>query len=130
MLKVVIADGNAVSRGLLNTVLLDGGYDVVGMTNSGTQGLALMQKHNAHMICISQDQVEDGNNVVEHIREVLPKSFIFMVSGELDAPTIKSAHGRGVQGFVVRPFKADAVLKVIRNTVIAAIKKNGPPAAE
>ncbi len=127
MLKVVIADGNAVSRGLLNTVLMDAGYDVVGVTNSSLQGFALLQKHNAQMFCISQDQVEDGNNVVEQIRETLPKTFIFMVSGDLDALAIKSAHGRGVQGFIVRPFKADAVLKVIRNTVIAVIKKNSQP---
>ncbi len=124
MLKAVIVDANAISRGLLNTVLLDGGYDVVGTTHTSLQGFALLQKHHAHLICIAQDQVEDGNNIVEQIRETLPKTFVFMVSGAMDAMSIKSAHARGVQGFVVKPFNADAVLKVIRNTVLAAIKKN------
>jgi two-component system chemotaxis response regulator CheY len=124
MLKAVIVDSNAVSRGLLNTVLTDGGYEVVGQTHTSVQGLALLQKHHAHLICIALEQVEDGNNVVEQIREQMPKTFIFMVSGEIDAPTLKMALARGVQGFVVKPFKADAVLKTIRNTVIAAIKKN------
>jgi two-component system chemotaxis response regulator CheY len=31
---------------------------------------------------------------------------------------------RGVHGFIVKPFKADAVLKTIRNTVIAIVKKH------
>jgi two-component system chemotaxis response regulator CheY len=124
MLKAVIVDANAVSRGLLNSVLMEGGYEVVGQTHLSHQGLALLQKHHAHLICIALDQVEDGENIVEQIREQLPKTFIFMVSGEIDANTLKAALARGVQGFIVKPFKADAVLKTIRNTVIAAIKKN------
>jgi two-component system chemotaxis response regulator CheY len=124
MLKAVIVDANAISRGLLNTVLLDGGYDVVGTTHTGAQGLALMQKHHAHLICIGQDTVEDGNNIVEQVREFMPKAFVFMVSGAMDAQSVQQALRRGVHGFVVKPFNADAVLKVIRNTVLAAIKKN------
>jgi len=30
---------------------------------------------------------------------------------------------RGVQGFIVKPFKADAVLNTIRKTVMAMIKR-------
>jgi two-component system chemotaxis response regulator CheY len=128
MLKAVIVDSNAISRGLLNTVLTDGGYEVVGQTHTSLQGYALLQKHHAHLICIALDQVEDGHNIVEQIREHLPKTFVFMVSGEIDAPTLKYALARGVQGFVVKPFKADAVLKTIRNTIIAAVKNQQRPA--
>ena len=45
MLKAVIVDSNAISRGLLNTVLLDGGYEVVGQTHTSTLGYALALKH-------------------------------------------------------------------------------------
>ncbi len=38
MLKAVIVDSNAISRGLLNTVLMDGGYEVVGQTHTGLRG--------------------------------------------------------------------------------------------
>jgi two-component system chemotaxis response regulator CheY len=47
-----------------------------------------------------------------------------MVSGSLDAATIQASLARGVHGFIVKPFKADAVLRTIRNTVIAVVKKN------
>jgi two-component system chemotaxis response regulator CheY len=30
---------------------------------------------------------------------------------------------RGVHGFIVKPFKADAVLKTIRNTVLALVRR-------
>ena len=116
MLKAVIIDGNAVSRGLLNTVLSEGGYEVLGLTHTSTQGYALLQKHHPHVICIALDQIEDGSNIVEQIKENYPKTLIFMVSGAIDAVTLQSALARGVNGFIVKPFKADAVLKTIKTT--------------
>jgi two-component system chemotaxis response regulator CheY len=124
MLKAVIVDSNAISRGLLNTVLLDGGYEVVGQTHTSTLGYALAVKHHPHLFCIAREQVEDGNDVVEQLRAQLPKTLVFMVSGTLDAPAVQAALGRGVQGFIVKPFKADAVLRTIRNTVLAIVKQH------
>jgi two-component system chemotaxis response regulator CheY len=123
MLKALIVDANAISRGLLNTVLTEGGYEVVAQTHTGAQGLALALKHQPHLVCVAREQVEDGSGIVEQLRAQLPKAIIFMVSGSLDAPAIQAALARGVHGLVVKPFKADAVLRTIRNTVIAIVKK-------
>jgi two-component system chemotaxis response regulator CheY len=124
MLKAVIVDSNAISRGLLNTVLTDGGYEVVGQTHTSHAGYVLAQKHHPHLFCIAREQVEDSNDVVEQLRASLPKTMIFMVSGTLDAPTVQASLARGVQGFIVKPFKADAVLRTIRNTVMAIVKQH------
>ena len=123
MLKVVLIDASAVSRGLLNTVLTDGGYEVVGQTHTSAQGYALLQKFAPQLLCIALEQVEDGNSVVEQVREHYPKTLVFMVSGGIDAPTLQKALARGINGFIVKPFKADAVLKTIRNTVLAMVRK-------
>jgi two-component system chemotaxis response regulator CheY len=124
MLKAVIVDSNAISRGLLNTVLTDGGYEVVGQTHTSHLGYVLAQKHHPQLFCIAREQVEDGNEVVEQLRAKLPKTMIFMVSGTLDAPTVQASLARGVQGFIVKPFKADAVLRTIRNTVMAIVRQH------
>ena len=123
MLKAVIVDGNAVSRSMLGTVLADGSYEVVGATHTSALGYGLAIKHRPHVLCIAREQVEDGNNVVEQLRAELPKTLIFLVSGTLDAQAVQSAVARGVHGFIVKPFKADTVLRTIRNTVIAFVKK-------
>lgn len=123
MLKALIVDGNAISRGLLNSVLTEGGYNVVGDTHTGVKGYALVLKHQPQLICVALEQMDDGGEIVEQIRAHFPKVLIFMVSGTLDAPTVQAAVARGVHGFIVKPFKADAVLNTIRNTVIAVIKK-------
>ena len=123
MLKAVLVDSNAVSRGLLNTVLQDGGYEVVGQTHTAHGGLLLATKFQPQIMCIAREQVEDGSNIVEQLRAALPKTLVFMVSGTFDAPTIEAAVARGVHGFIVKPFKADTVLKTIRNTVIALVRR-------
>jgi two-component system chemotaxis response regulator CheY len=123
MLKAVIIDSSAVARGLLNTVLIDGGYDVVGQTHTCASGLALLIKYTPHIVCIAREQIESGEDVVREIRTNWPKTLIFMVSSELNAATIQSAHAMGVNGFIVKPFKADTVLNTIRNVVIAMVKR-------
>ena len=131
MLKAVIVDSNAISRGLLNTVLMDGGYEVVGQAHTGQAALLLANKFRPQIMCIAREQVEDGSGVVEQLRSTLPKTLVFMVSGTLDAPAIQAAMTRGVHGFIVKPFKADTVLNTIRNTVIAVVRKQqaGPTSA-
>jgi len=131
MLKAVIVDSNAISRGLLNTVLMDGGYEVVGQAHTGLTALVLANKFRPQIMCIAREQVEDGSEVVEQLRASLPKTLVFMVSGTLDAPTIQAALARGVHGFIVKPFKADTVLNTIRNTVLAVVRKQqaGPSGA-
>ena len=123
MLKAVIVDGNAVSRAMLGTVLADGSYNVVGATHTSALGLALALKHHPHVICIAREQVDEDSDVVGQLRAALPKTLVFMVSGTLDAGAVQGALARGVHGFIVKPFKADTVLKTIRNTVIAFVKK-------
>ena len=124
MLKAIIIDSSAVSRGLLNTVLTEGGYQVAGQGHTGTQAYALALKHQPHFICIAREQIEDGGDAVEQLRASMPRVIVFMVSGTLDAPAIQAALARGVHGFIVKPFKADTVLRTIRNTVLAIVKKH------
>jgi two-component system chemotaxis response regulator CheY len=86
-------------------------------------GLALALKHQPQIICIAREQVEDGSGVAAQLRAALPKSLIFMVSGAIDAATIESSLALGLNGFIVKPFKADAVLKSIRTAVLALVRK-------
>jgi two-component system chemotaxis response regulator CheY len=130
MLKAIIIDASAVARGLLNTVLTEGGYDVVGQPHTMAQGLALALKHQPQVICIARDQIEEGSDLFTELRTKLPKALIFMVSGAIDAATIQSALGQGINGFIVKPFKADAVLKTIKTAVLALVRKQQAPAPE
>jgi two-component system, chemotaxis family, chemotaxis protein CheY len=130
MLKAVIIDGSAVARGLLNTVLTDGGYDVVGQAHTCAAGTALLIKFNPQIVCINRDQVEQDVAGMEAMRRQWPKALIFMMSSEFDAATVQRAHAMGINGFIVKPFNAGTVLKTIRNTVITMVKRQQKAQAE
>ena len=123
MIKAVIIDGSALARDLLSGILTNAGYEVVGHTNTSAQGYALVQKHRPQLVCLAREQAEDGNQVLEQLHAQYPKTLVFLMSGALDASTIQDALARGVHGFIVKPFKADAVIRTIKTTVISFVKK-------
>ncbi|WEF31655.1 response regulator [Pseudoduganella chitinolytica] len=123
MLKAVIIDSSAVARGLLQTVLQDGSYDVVGQAHTCTTATVLLIKHNPQIICIARDVLEADVKGAEEMRRNYPKSLMFMVSSEFDAATVQKAHAMGINGFIVKPFNADTVLKTIRSTVIQMVNR-------
>jgi two-component system chemotaxis response regulator CheY len=122
-LKAVLIDSNAVARATLNTVLSDGGYDVCGQSNANVSGLSLVQKHQPQLVYIAHALTENGGDIVAKIRASCPKILIFMVGSALDAATVQAAHAQGVAGFIVQPFKADVVLKTIRATLLATVRR-------
>ena len=122
-LKAVIIDSHALSRDLLGTVLRSGSYEIVASLHTSGPGLAAIQKHRPHFACIEREIIEESNDIVAQIRSTAPKTLVFMVASEIDQATLQSALARGVSGFIIKPFNADAVLKTLRNAVLAMIKK-------
>ncbi|MGZ3253941.1 MAG: response regulator [Burkholderiaceae bacterium] len=124
MLKVVIIDGNAISRNLLTSVLTTGGYEVIGDTNTSSAGIASMTKLQPQVICVDTGDAENnGMDMLDSLRNLFPKSLIFMVAANMDSDRVQGALQRGVHGFIVKPFNAVTVLMTIRNAVIKLAKQ-------
>ncbi|MGH8810121.1 MAG: ANTAR domain-containing response regulator [Noviherbaspirillum sp.] len=131
MLKVVVIDGNAISRNLLTSVLTNGGHHVVGDSNTSSAGLASMIKLQPQLVCIDIGNTDDeGFAKLDAIRAGLPKALVLLVSGKIDAATVQSAVGRGVHGFIVKPFNPVNVLSSIRNAIIKLAKQHRQVQAE
>lgn len=125
MLKVVVIDGNTTSRNLLTSVLMNGGYDVVGDANLSSAGLASMIKLQPQIVCIDIGSTdEEGMARLDTLRSGLPKALLLLASGKFDPATVQAAMARGVHGFIVKPFKPDTVLTSIRNSVIKLARQH------
>jgi two-component system, chemotaxis family, chemotaxis protein CheY len=119
MLKAIILDNQAVARDLLASVLTNGGHEVVGGSNTNLSNLARMVKLQPQIVCVDIGETNgDGLNLLDSLRKELPKALIFWVSSKIDADIIQSTQQHGVNGFIVKPFNATAVLMSIRNTII------------
>lgn len=128
MLKVVVIDGNAISRNLLTSVLVNGGFDVAGDSNTSPAGLAAMIKLQPQLVCIDLGGADDDAfEKLATIRTGLPKAVVFLVSAKFDAATVQTAVERGVHGFIVKPFNAVNVLGSIRKAIIKLAKQHRAP---
>lgn len=124
MLKIVIIDGNAISRNLLTSVLTTGGYEVIGDTNTSSAGIASMSKLQPQIVCVDTGDAENnGMDMLESLRGMFPKALVFMVAAKMDSDRVQGALQRGVHGFIVKPFNAVTVLMTIRNAVIKLAKQ-------
>ncbi|RZI44543.1 response regulator [Herbaspirillum sp. HC18] len=125
MLKVVVIDATAISRNLLTSVLVNGGFNVIGDSNTSSAGLANMIKLQPQLVCIDLGGAdEDAFGKLATVQEGLPKAVIFLVSGNFDASTIQTALERGVHGFIVKPFNAVNVLGSIRKAILNLAKQH------
>lgn len=122
MIKVVVIDGNAISRNLLTTLLVNGGYDVVGDGNTSHATLAALAKLKPQVACI--DLGDGGIELLDALREALPRVLVFLVSARMDADTVQAAAQREVSGFIVKPFKGDTVLNTIRGAIIKLARQH------
>jgi two-component system, chemotaxis family, chemotaxis protein CheY len=125
MLKVVVMDANAISRNLLTSVLTGGGHEVVGAFNTSGASIAAMAKLQPQLVCIDIGSAdEESLGKLDLIRHELPKTLLFLVSSGFEAATVQAAVARGVQGFIVKPFKSAAVLENIRNTILKLARRH------
>jgi CheY-like chemotaxis protein len=129
MLKAIILDNNAIARGLLRTVLQDGGHDVVADTNINPSNLSRTRLLAPQLLFI--DAGDDAANLeaLSELRRDLPKSLIFLISSGFTPEAVQDAAQRGVNGFIVKPFNAATVLASIRSAVLKLVAKQKAAAA-
>ncbi|MDP9108540.1 MAG: response regulator [Pseudomonadota bacterium] len=126
MLKIVVIDANAIARNLLTSLLSAAGHHVAGDTNTSPAGLARAIKLAPQLICIDiGEPSEHGLLLLDQLRSALPKTVLLLVSSSLESALVRAALERGVQGFIVKPFKSTTVLSVIRATVLKVARSQG-----
>lgn len=131
MIKAVVIDANALSRNLLTSVLVNGGFDVIGDANLSSAGLASVIKLGPQLVCMDLGQADDqGLEKLDIVRNGLPKAVVFLVSANFDAATVQSAAERGVHGFIVKPFNAGTVLATIRRAIIKLAQQHRAASAD
>ncbi|WP_442785049.1 response regulator [Actimicrobium sp. GrIS 1.19] len=112
---------------MLRTILVADGYRIIAEASNGKAGVEQAIKLKPDLVFLDIEMPDtSGVDVLKELMKELPKTIVLMVSGLRDAETIKSCLASGAAGFIIKPFNAGTVLKVMRDAVIRAEQRTPP----
>ena len=119
---VLVADDEAAVRALVRTILERAGFRVVTAVD-GREALELYKQHGREIRLVVLDMTMpqlDGEACFLALRELDPDAKIVMTSGYSEQEVVAHFVGKGLAGFVQKPYKADVLLGKIRDVLQGA----------
>lgn len=112
--NVLIVDDEAMIRRLVNDVLTRLGFSKITMASSGRAALDLLAKNKYDFIITDWRMADmDGIEIVRHARAAHSNIPIIMLTGNTEASYVKTAINAGVNGYLLKPFSAEQLVKRI-----------------
>jgi len=112
--KILVIDDDESVRKVLVAALEDEGY-VVDTAANGAEAIRKSQLnfYNVALIDIRLPDVE-GTTLLSEMKETVPKMVKIIVTGYPELQNAVEAVNRGADGYVVKPFKMEALLDTVR----------------
>jgi two-component system chemotaxis response regulator CheY len=119
--SIVVAEDNAVVREVLRGIIRqDKTLKIVGEAANGQGALDLVATHKPNLICLDILMPGmDGLSALRKIREEHPDTRVIIVTGQSTSDVVTEALKLGANGFVVKPFNADKLLRAIHSALAA-----------
>ncbi|MDH5191181.1 MAG: response regulator [Gammaproteobacteria bacterium] len=115
-LSAIIVDDDSIIREVLRVTLKRIGIIVEAEAGDANAADSALGKSSPDMVFL--DIVlpgESGFSVLKKIKSENPKTRVIMISGESGANKVKKAIESGAQGYIVKPFTPDKVIKAIQS---------------
>ena len=114
-LKVLIADDALFMRNLLKDILVRTGFQVVAEATNGKEAVELYQQHRPDLV--TMDIVMPLQSGIEALEEIMtsdPDAQVVMCSALGQESLVLEAVQAGAKDFIVKPFKEERVVEVVR----------------
>ena len=116
MKKVLIVDDAAFMRVSIKNMLLKNGYEVIGEAENGRIAIQKYQELSPDIVTMDITMPEmDGLASIKKILEINPSANIIMISAMGQESMVREAVISGAKGFIVKPFKEDAIISALNN---------------
>ncbi len=111
MRKVLVVDDAAFMRVSIKNSLTKNGFEVVGEAENGQVAVARYQELHPDIVTMDITMpVMDGLAALKEIKKIDPKAVIVMISAMGQESMVREAVMSGAKGFIVKPFKEDALI--------------------
>jgi len=111
----MIVDDALFMRNMLKDIFARAGYDVVGEAEDGEAALERYREIRPDLV--TMDIVMPKRSGIEALRDIIsedPQACVVMVSALGQDSLVLEAVETGARDFIVKPFKEDKVLEVVR----------------
>lgn len=118
-ISILLCEDNVLNQNLAKSVIKNFGFNL-DIANNGEEGLAMLAKNNYDLILMDlQMPLKDGYDTAKYIREELKSHIpiIAMTAHSLVGEQQK-CYDIGMDGYVPKPFKQEALLKAIRQALL------------
>lgn len=119
--KVLIVDDAVFMRNMIKDILSAGGFDVVGEAANGLEAVEKFKE--LHPDLTTMDIVMPFKSGIEATREICASdtaATVIMCSALGQESLVMEAIEAGASDFIVKPFKAEDVLSVVRKVLGSA----------
>ena len=111
---IMIVDDAAFMRRLIKKALINGGYDKIIEAENGKAALELYKSERPELVFLDITMPErSGLEVLDDILTEDPEARVLMCSAIGQEAVIARAIQRGARDFIVKPFKEEALLKLV-----------------
>jgi two-component system chemotaxis response regulator CheY len=118
--RILIVDDESTIRKLVRNVLTSLGFSNVTEANSGRRAIEILASDTFDFIITDWRMDDmDGIEIVRHARALPSNTPIIMLTGNTEAYYVKTAINAGINGYLIKPFSAEQLVKRIRSAIDA-----------
>ncbi len=117
MKKALAVDDSATMRNLVKIALEAEGFSV-DTAGNGQEALELAKRNNYDVVISDINMpVMDGLQFLKEFREINKRTPVLMLTTETEARKKEEAKRLGATGWIVKPFKPEDLVKVVKRVV-------------
>jgi two-component system response regulator HydG len=115
--KILVVDDDKLVRDSLQSLIANAGY-VVDVAKSGeeAESKSALTYYNVALIDIGRPNT-NGIELLERLKEYVPKTRKIILTGYPDLETAIEAVNKRADGYLIKPFDPEALLKVIDDQI-------------
>ena len=118
MNRILIVDDSMFMRLSLKQILQRNGFEVVAEGENGAKGVELYKRFKPDLVTLDITMPEmDGLEALINIKKINPDAKAIMISALGQESFVKQAIMNGAKSFIVKPYKEEFVINVIRKII-------------
>jgi two-component system chemotaxis response regulator CheY len=119
--RILLIDDNALTRSVLRTILRQDGFQAIREASDAKSGLALARHFAPNLICLDiQMPGKSGLELLAELKSLAPKTPVLMITASNDVKTVKACMAERADGYIIKPFSAETLLKTVAGAITPA----------